>query len=153
MSRVDKTFLYGPTEGSSVVVREAERFLVRIGMGIEMDEGHRAVSFGDGPEFPEGDGMIPSQGYGNDPRVDNRLQPLFDHPVGFLDVAGHHSDVAVIDTGNEIEDIDPEDRVVPADHYGNIPDGRGTEPLPRAVAAARVERNPHDRDVHVFGRL
>lgn len=118
-----------------------------------MDQGDGPVFLRDGAKFAQRDRMVAAEADRDHARVKDGLKSFFYEAVGFLDIAGDHGQVTVVDARDVVKDGDLLDRIVGADHHGGVADCGRSEPLARAVASGGVERSADEGDVHVLGGL
>jgi len=97
--------------------------------------------------------MVAPQHDRDDPRIQQRLEPILDHLVGVLGVTGIHREVPVIHPRTMVEDPDVQNLVVMAQQRRDAPDSLGAKSRPHPVGGAGIEGNPHDCEVDPLRRL
>ena len=90
-------------EGGAVVVRLAEVLVNGVVVGVKVDQRHRAVYLGAGPQLGQGDAVVAAHGHWHNPLLKEGQHSLCDELKGLLDIAGHRPQIAVIHTGAPVK--------------------------------------------------
>ena len=72
-------------------------------VGVKVDQRHRAVYLGAGPQLGQGDAVVAAHGHRHNPLLKEGQHSLCDELKGLLDIAGHRPQIAVIHTGAPVK--------------------------------------------------
>ncbi len=149
--RVDETLLHRPAELGSVEVLGAEVLVPGIRVGVEMDQSHRSVSPGNGPENRQGHRVVSSHRDRDHAVPEQALDLTLHRLVGPLDGDRNHVHVAVVGDPELLEGRDVQDWIPGTDQGRLIADRARPEAGARSVGRAAIVGDPDQPDVQPLG--
>lgn len=144
---VEDAFLDGAAERGAVGVLGAEVGVPGVQVGVEVEQGDRAVLLGHGAQQGQRDGVVAAEGHQAGAGVQEVVSGGLDGLDGLVDVEGVGGDVAGVRDLGEGEGGRVLGRVVRAQQAGRLTDGVAAEAGAGAVGDAGVEGDADHRDV------
>src|SRR6266850_3463243 len=144
---IDQPFLDRPATPRAMGVPLSPVVVPGIRVRIEIDQTDRSVPLEDRAELSQGYGVVPAKSERDYSGIQDRLQPFFDDRVRGLHVSRYHRQVARVDRGDELEDVDVLLDVVRPQQPRRFANGRRAESAADPVAHRGVERDPDERGV------
>jgi hypothetical protein len=134
-----------------VRILAAEVFVPEIVVGVELDEGDRAVFFRYGAENREADGMIAADADAAGSGLEDGSDSLLDALEGVFDGERVHGEVAEVGDAIFREGIYVENRIPRTDDRGLDANVAWAETRAGAIGGAAVKGDADEGDVEFFG--
>ena len=144
---VEQSLLNGAAEGGAVGDFFPKHFIIGIGMGVDVDEPHRTMFFGQRPQDRQGNGVVPAEGQ-RDQRITIQTGVvIFDNLHRFEQAVGIDRHIADVGHRQRVERRGAGCHIVRTDHHRFGANIAWSVARARALRGADIQRNADKRRV------